>query len=66
MRPARLNAAIASLFIVGSACFVLGSVNFSISPIGLPYFAQIASLKANAVAKWRSTTMMATSLSGSA
>jgi hypothetical protein len=26
MRPARLNSAIASLFIVGSACFALGSV----------------------------------------
>ncbi|MFI5895232.1 hypothetical protein ACIA5D_34545 [Actinoplanes sp. NPDC051513] len=26
MRPARLNAAIASLFILGSACFVVGSV----------------------------------------
>jgi hypothetical protein len=34
MRPARLNAAIASLFIVGSACFVLGSVPAYANAVG--------------------------------
>jgi hypothetical protein len=34
MRPARLNAAIASLFIVGSACFVLGSVPAYVNAVG--------------------------------
>ena len=34
MRPVRLNAAIASLFVVGSACFVLGSVPAYINAVG--------------------------------
>jgi hypothetical protein len=34
MRPARLNAAIASLFIVGSACFVLGSIPAYLAAVG--------------------------------
>jgi hypothetical protein len=34
MRPARLNAAIATLFIVGSACFVLGSVPAYLAAVG--------------------------------
>jgi hypothetical protein len=34
MRPTRLNAAIASLFIVGSACFVLGSVPAYFNAVG--------------------------------
>lgn len=34
MRPARLNAALASLFIVGSACFVLGSVPAYLNAVG--------------------------------
>jgi hypothetical protein len=34
MRPVRLNAAVASLFVLGSACFVLGSVPAYISAIG--------------------------------
>lgn len=34
MRPHRLNSAIASLFIVGSACFVLGSVPAYLSSVG--------------------------------
>jgi hypothetical protein len=34
MRPVRLNAAIASLFVSGSACFVLGSVPAHINAIG--------------------------------
>ena len=44
MRPVRLNAAIAILFVVGSACFVLGSVPAYINAVGgvadgLTYFA---------------------------
>jgi hypothetical protein len=35
-RPARLNAATASLFVVGSACFVLGSVPAYINSVGGP------------------------------
>jgi hypothetical protein len=34
MRPVRLNAAIASLVVLGSACFVLGSVPAYINAIG--------------------------------
>jgi hypothetical protein len=34
MRPARLNTASASLFVVGSACFVLGSVPAYINAVG--------------------------------
>ena len=34
VRPARLNAAIAWLFMVGSACFVLGSVPAWVSAVG--------------------------------
>jgi hypothetical protein len=34
MRPVRLNAATASLFIVGSACFVLGSVPAYLNAVG--------------------------------
>jgi hypothetical protein len=34
MRPARLNAATASLFVVGSACFVLGSVPAYVNAVG--------------------------------
>lgn len=34
MRPVRLNTAIASLFVLGSACFVLGSVPAYINAIG--------------------------------
>lgn len=34
MRPIRLNAAIASLFVLGSACFVLGSVPGYINSVG--------------------------------
>ena len=34
MRPQRLNAAIASLFMVGSACFVLGSVPAFLDAVG--------------------------------
>jgi len=34
MRPARLNAAIAALFIVGSACFVLGSIPAYLAAVG--------------------------------
>src|SRR3954447_21505570 len=34
VRPARLNAAIALLFVVGSACFVLGSVPAYLNGVG--------------------------------
>jgi hypothetical protein len=34
MRPARLNAAIATLFVVGSACFVLGSIPAYLAAVG--------------------------------
>ena len=34
VRPARLNAAIAWLFMVGSACFVLGSVPAYLDAVG--------------------------------
>jgi hypothetical protein len=34
VRPARLNSAIASLFIVGSACFMLGSVPAYVDAVG--------------------------------
>lgn len=34
IRPQRLNAAIASLFVVGSACFVLGSVPAYLNAVG--------------------------------
>ena len=34
MRPQRLNAAIATLFVVGSACFVLGSIPVYVSAVG--------------------------------
>lgn len=34
IRPVRLNAAIASLFVLGSACFVLGSVPAYVNAIG--------------------------------
>ena len=34
VRPARLNAAIAWLFMVGSACFVLGSVPAYVNAVG--------------------------------
>ena len=34
MRPQRLNAAIASLFVVGSACFVLGSIPAYATTVG--------------------------------
>jgi hypothetical protein len=36
VRPARLNAAIALLFVVGSACFVLGSVPAYLEAVGGP------------------------------
>lgn len=36
LRPARLNAAIAWLFLVGSACFVLGSVPAYVNAVGGP------------------------------
>ena len=36
VRPARLNAAIAWLFMVGSACFVLGSVPAYLNAVGGP------------------------------
>lgn len=43
MRPQRLNAAIATLFVVGSACFVLGSIPVYVSTVpglvdGITYF----------------------------
>ena len=34
IRPVRLNASIASLFVLGSACFVLGSVPAYVNAIG--------------------------------
>ena len=34
MRPVRLNTATASLFVVGSACFVLGSVPAYLNAVG--------------------------------
>ena len=37
VRPARLNAAIALLFVVGSACFVLGSVPAYLEAVGGPF-----------------------------
>lgn len=36
VRPARLNAAIAALFVLGSACFVLGSVPAFVNAVGGP------------------------------
>ena len=36
VRPARLNAAIALLFVVGSACFVIGSVTAYLDAVGGP------------------------------
>ena len=36
VRPVRLNAVIAWLFILGSACFVLGSVPAYVSTVGGP------------------------------
>ena len=36
VRPVRLNAVIAWLFILGSACFVLGSVAAYVSTVGGP------------------------------
>ncbi len=49
---------------VDGACFVFGSVNSSIMPRGLPYFAHMASLNANAVAKCRRHATTTMSLSG--